>query len=120
MLEYLNSAACLALMLYSLPIAMTIGNRGLWLERLSICAVQFGLFLRMTNPWADWTAPATWTEVYLNVAAVILLTVWRRRVWIFVRSYLAPASELGQKRRRSDWAEPTAPMRYHLRGTPKA
>lgn len=93
MLEYLNSAACLLLMLYSLPIAMAIGNQGLWAERMSIVAVQIGLFLGMTNPWAGWQAESPWTEVFLNVSAAVMLTIWRRRAWIFVTNYLAPVED---------------------------
>ena len=104
MLEIINSVACIALMGYSLPVAMLMGNRGMWLERLSLVAVQFGLFLQLTNPWASLLPEVTWTQVYLNAVSALMLTAWWRRAWIFARSYLSPSDgSLKRKRRRTDW-----------------
>lgn len=120
MLEYLNSAACFLLMLYSLPVAMAVGNNGMWPQRLSIVAVQFGLFLQATNPWAGWCL-VSWPSVFLHVSAAVMLTVWWRRAWIFVQSYLTPAEDLQKRRRREDWpaAHRPAVIRRTLSGTPK-
>jgi len=101
MLEYVNSAACFALMLYSLPVAMAIGNRGLWWHRLTMIAVQIGLFLQMTTPWVGWLPIATWPAVYLNAAAAVMITVWWRRSWAFIKAFLGP--EIDTKRRRTDF-----------------
>lgn len=102
MLDYLNTAACALLMAYSLPLAMAIGNRGLWLERLSIVAVQIGLFLRFASPWFAWVPSIIWSEAWVNIAAAVMITVWRRRAWIFVTNYVAPV-DLTNRRRREDW-----------------
>jgi hypothetical protein len=110
MLDLMNTAACLLLMVYSLPVAMVMGNHGLWPERLSMVAVQLGLFLQAANPWAQWVPQALWPAVYLNVAAAVMLTVWRRRGWLFVRSYLTPAdadADLRRRRRSTDWPDPS-------------
>lgn len=107
MLELLNCAACFLLMLYSLPVAMVVSNRGMILQRLSIVAVQIGLFLQATNPWAAWVPEIYWPSSFLHVAAAVMLTVWRKRAWIFVRSYLAPVDcDLDHMRRREDWLDP--------------
>lgn len=100
-LEYINSAACLVLMGYSLPVAMAVGNRGMWCQRMALVSVQIGLFLQMSTPWVGWMPQATWTSVYLNAAAAVMLTVWWRRAWVFIRSYLAPV-EAHPQRRRTD------------------
>lgn len=124
MLELINSAACLVLMVLSLPIAMVVGNRGMWLERMSIVAVQFGLFLQVANPWAMWADPVRWITVFLNVVAAAMLLIWRRRAWIFIRHYMGP-SDLAKRRRRTDWprnrpVEPQAVLRHRWHETPKA
>jgi len=123
MLEILNSSACLLMMLYSLPLAMTMGNRGLLVERLAIVAVQCGLFLGLTNPWASWGTPSPWTEVYLNVSAALMLTIWRRRAWIFVMNYLGPV-DLTKHRRADDYQAGPTPVpqvhRWPWSETPKA
>jgi len=100
MLEFINSAACAVLLIYSLPVAMAVGNRGMWLQRLSMVAVQIGLFLQMTTSWVGWMPQATWTAVYLNVAAAVMITVWGKRAWIFVKGYLGP--DIDARRRRTD------------------
>lgn len=116
MLEYLNTAACLLLMLYSLPVAMMMGNSGMWRERLSVVAVQVGLFLQLTTPWVTWAPSLTWPSVYLNCAAVVMLTIWRRRVWIFLLHYIAPVNEpMNRLRRGGDWPKgnPRPAQRSH-------
>lgn len=121
MLEYINSAACFVLLLYSLPVAMAVGNRGMWFQRLSMVAVQIGLFLQMTTPWVGWMPQATWTAVYLNAAAAVMITIWWRRAWAFVKGYLGP--DIAERRRRTDRPpELHQPVvhRYPWSGTPKA
>lgn len=118
MLEFINSAACVVLLIYSLPVAMAVGNRGMWAQRLSMVAVQVGLFLQMTTPWVGWMPQATWASVYLNASAAVMLTVWGRRAWIFVKSYLGP--EIKTRRRRTDRPIRERPPRFPLGGTPKA
>ena len=121
MLEYLNAAACLVLMGFSLPVAMTMGNRGMWCHRLSMVAVQIGLFMQLTNPWVGWVPEATWTGVYLNAASAVMLMIWWRRAWMFIRSYLGPI-DTENKRRRGDMPiHPTNRVhQYPWSGTPKA
>lgn len=110
MLEYLNTAACVLLMVYSLPVAMIMGNRGMWGERLSIVAVQLGLFLQLTSPWVGWAPAITWPGVYLNVSAAVLITIWWRRLWAFVHHYAGPVDEpLDRMRRRDDWHKAPEP-----------
>jgi hypothetical protein len=108
MLDLLNCIACLVLMGFSLPVAMVMGNRGMWAARLSMMAVVLGLFLQLTNPWVSWVPAVSWTGVYLNTAAAVMAIIWRRRGWLFVRSYLTPVEEedFHLKRRRGDWPEP--------------
>lgn len=124
LLEYINAAACLILMGFSLPVAMTIGNRGLWFHRLSLVAVQIGLFMQMTNPFIGWLPQITWTSVYLNAASAVLLIIWWRRAWLFIRSYLGPI-DFEKRRRREDLPTPeTVPpsgiVRYPWSGPPRA
>ncbi len=114
MLEYLNAAACILLMVYSLPVAMIMGNRGMWLERASVVAVQVGLFLQLTTPWVSWAPAMTWPGVYLNVAAAVLITIWWRRMWAFVKHYLGPVdAPMDQMKRRDDWRKPTSAPQVH-------
>lgn len=106
MFEMLNSAACFLMLLYSLPVAMVMDNRGQWLKRLSIVVVMFGLFLQATNPWARWVGEILWPSCLLHTAMAVMLSVWWQRAWIFVRSYLAPIDgDLDHMRRAEDWGE---------------
>ena len=121
MLEIVNSVACFIMMGFSLPVAMAMGNHGMWFHRLSLVAVQFGLFMQMTNPFIGWLPEITWTGVYLNAASAFMLCIWWRRAWLFVRSYLGPQDK-GAKRRKSDW--PMHPVQHaglspHWHGGPK-
>lgn len=118
MLEYLNTAACLLLMLYSLPVAMMMGNKGMWRERLSVVAVQFGLFLQLTTPWVTWAPSLTWPAVYLNCAAVVMITIWWRRVWLFLNHYIAPVDKpMNRMRRAPDWGKRLPQPVHHQRWT---
>lgn len=127
MLEYLNSAACFVMMVYSLPFAMAMGNRGMFVHRMAVAAVQCGLFLQATNPWVLWVPEVSWPTAFLNISAAFMLLIWWRRAWAFARSYLQPVEpeDLEQMRRASDWSE-GAPRRnphvhtYPWSGTPKA
>ena len=84
------------------------------LERASVVAVQVGLFMQLTTPWVGWAPAITWPGVYLNVAAAVLITIWWRRMWAFVKHYLGPVdAPMDQMKRRDDWRKPPQAPRVH-------
>lgn len=113
MLEILNTISCVLLMVYGLPVAMIMGNRGMWGERFSIVAVQLGLFMQLTSPWIGWAPAITWPGVYLNVSAAVLITIWWRRLWAFVQHYVGPVDgPISRKRRWDDWHQTPSPAQH--------
>lgn len=102
MLEFLNSAACFVLMLYSLPVAMLVSHKGMWAQRLTMLAVIIGLFLQASSPWLNWVDDVTWPSAWLNISAAVMLGVWWESAWAFLSIHLGPPQH-SPKRRSSDF-----------------
>lgn len=112
-LKYLNSAACFMLMLYSLPVAMLVTHTRMWAQRLSMLAVVFGLFMQFVRPWVTWMPDAAWPTVYLNCTSALMITVWWRSAWLFVRTYLGSEDGDHWMRRVSDYSGSLGGKTFH-------
>jgi len=103
-LAYLNSAACVVLLGFLLVVAIVMPKRGMWGKRivviLTTLAVGFDVAL-------------------LPIMLALMLIVWRREAWVFIRcKFVVPdGMDNVPKRRTTDWADLSgAELRHTYRG----
>lgn len=100
--EYVNSTACLVMMIYALPVASVMGGR--WWHKLTFAAVVASLGLQVMAPWEAWIPPISWVSTVFHVALSGVLTVWRLDAWGYVlHKFASPARRHHPLRRQEDW-----------------
>lgn len=121
MLEHLNSLACLVMLLCMFPVAsLASPYRQPWHAAL-ILLIGAGFSLQVMSPWVDWLPQPAWQTDLLHVAQAVAVLVWRRRIWLFIRSEFERPTAAHPHRRTSD----LRPMRVedmrevHGKGTVK-
>lgn len=56
--DLINSAACLALLVLTWPVANAMHHRGFWTQRIGLWIIVFALGIQACGPLFDWVPPA--------------------------------------------------------------
>ena len=87
---YLNSAACIVLLFYLLPVALIMDNRRFWGHRLGLWVVAAALGVNAAAPFEPMLPTLPWDVAALHVCLVLMITLWRHEIWQFVRLTFSP------------------------------
>ncbi len=90
MIDYLNTIACVLLLLYALPVSSIMVHRGQWLSRRGMWRACGALMVQASGPeWLE-VPRAPWPQALLNWVIVARVTIWRRELMAFVRCKFGP------------------------------
>lgn len=103
-IEFMNSAACLLMMVYMMAVAAIMPPRGAWGKRLGVWLLTSMLALQVIAPMVDWLPGVSWYTAVLHCALAVLLVAWRHEALALVRCKLSPpAAGPKNMRRITDW-----------------
>lgn len=106
-IEFLNSAACLVMMVYMLAVAAIMPPRGAWVKRLGVWLFTVMLGLQVIAPLVDFLPAVGWYTAILHCALTTLLVAWRKEALALIRVKFASSApgEVRHMRRGSDWGQ---------------
>lgn len=120
MIDYINAAACVALLVYAWPVSLAMRARGMWTNRLIMWAACVALALQAIGPeWAS-VPRAEWPQALANVVLLVWVTIWRRELMAFVRCKFGDVPQRKNfGRRREDIEQMVSRDLHHVTGGTK-
>jgi K+ transporter len=101
MLEYINAASCMLLLVYCMPVASVMEAQHRWGLWAVFVLVVVCLTLQIIDPFASWVPAIGWPAVFLNVVMAAAVTIWRKEAWLFTRCRVGPLQEPAHPMRRT-------------------
>ncbi len=90
LVDLINSAACIVLLCYLMPVALIMDVRKFWVHRVAMWMVTVALGINAMTPFATFLPPVLWTSMVLHVALTLAVTIYRREIWFFLTLKLKP------------------------------
>lgn len=100
--EYLNSAACAALLLCMVPVAHLTDPRRHPGHVLMLLAIEFVFFLQIVAPWVPELPQVVWHTALMHTLQAGAVVVLRKRIWLVVRTELGRTLDGHPLRRAED------------------
>lgn len=105
LIRYVNSGACLIIMIYMLYVAYKMPAHGMWGRRICVILLTVALGFQVVSPIESWVPLATWHGALVHVMLAFCLLVWRKEAVIFVRcKFTYPPDDVVQLRRATDFS----------------
>jgi hypothetical protein len=118
MLDLLNAAACLVLLVLMAPIAKAMHHSHYWGQRTAFTIFVVVLGLQVAGPIYDWLPEANYLQTIFNLIGVAVVISARQQIMKIVRLTVgAPIVEGHPLRRASDIEDGSQLARVRGRGT---